>query len=134
MKVHRLGLWSLLAMLAATLPAAAQVGHPVKGSWSGYWGPSAEKKTRILLLLDWVDNQIVGTINPGPKAVKIDKAELDVATWTLTLEANMPSANGQTARFVTTGKLENLGSWTNRTYSGTYRLGDERGTFIVTLN
>jgi hypothetical protein len=38
------------------------------------------------------------------------------------------------ARYVATGTLENLGSWTNRRYSGTYRHGDERGTFLVTLN
>ncbi len=41
----------------------------------------------------------------------------------------MPTGNGRTARYVTTGKIENLGSWTNRRYSGTYELGSERGTF-----
>jgi hypothetical protein len=131
---RRLVLGFSLAMLTATLPIDAQVGHPAKGSWSGYWGPSPEKKNRILLVLDWVDNQIVGTVNPGPKGVKIDKASLDVSTWTLTIEANMPAADGRTARWITTGKLENLGSWTNRTYTGTYRFGDERGTFNLALN
>jgi hypothetical protein len=116
------------------LPAGAQVGHPVKGSWSGYWGTSDAQKKRVLLLLDWQDNEIVGTINPGPNAVKIDKATLDVDSWTLTLEANMPTTAGNTARWVTTGKVENLGSWTNRRYSGTYELGAEHGTFIVALN
>lgn len=125
---------ALLAAFTGAFPAIAQVGHPAKGSWSGYWGTSNDTKNRILLLLDWVDNEIVGTINPGPKAVEIGKTNLDVSTWTLTLEADMPTADGRTARFVTTGKLENLGSWTNRTYSGTYVLGTERGTFIVTLN
>jgi hypothetical protein len=132
--MRKLSLGFALALLTAALPAAAQVGHPAKGSWSGYWGPSPEKKNRILLVLDWVDNQIVGTINPGPKGVKLDKATLDVSTWTLTIEANMPAADGRSARYVATGKLENLGSWTNRTYSGTYRFGDERGTFKVALN
>jgi hypothetical protein len=125
--------WMLLGV-ALALPAVAQVGHPAKGSWSGYWGPSEAQKKRILLLLDWRDNEIVGTINPGPNAVPIDKAELDVATWTLTLEARMPTGNGRTERYVTKGKLENLGSWTNRRYSGTYELGSEQGTFVVALN
>jgi hypothetical protein len=123
----------LLSLVVATAPALAQVGHPVKGSWSGYWGPSEAQKKRILLLLDWKNNEIVGTINPGPNAVKIDKATLDVSTWTLTLEAEMPTG-GQKAHYVTTGKIENLGSWTNRRYSGTYELGPEHGTFIVALN
>ena len=134
MAVRGITLWLVTAAMAMALPAAAQVGHPAKGSWSGYWGTSPEHKTRILLLLDWVDNQIVGTINPGEKAVKIDKANLDVSTWTLTIEANMPTSDGKTARYVATGKLENLGSWTNRTYTGTYQFGAEHGTIKVALN
>jgi len=131
---HRLVAITSLLMTLAAAAALAQAGHPVKGSWSGYWGPSEAQKRRILLVLDWKDNEIVGTINPGPDGVKIDKATLDVATWTLRLEANMPSAGGKTARYVTTGKLENLGSWNNRRYSGTYELGSEHGTFAVALN
>ena len=123
----------LLACLAA-VQAAAQVGHPAKGSWSGYWGPSETERRRVLLLLEWVDNEIRGTINPGRNGVQIDRAELDVSTWTLTIEADMPFADGGSGRYVATGKLENLGSWTNRRYSGTYRHGDETGTFLVTLN
>jgi hypothetical protein len=126
----------LLAGLAIALPAVSQLGHPAKGSWSGYWGPDDGDQRRMLLLLDWADNRISGTINPGPHAVKIDRADLDVSTWTLTIEADMPveGDSGPTARFVATGKLENLGSWTNRRYSGTYRLGDETGTFLLTIN
>jgi hypothetical protein len=121
--------------LAAALPVLAQTGHPVKGTWSGYWGPNENQPHRILLQMDWVDRQIVGTINPGPHAVKIDKADLDVTDWTLTIEANMPrDSGGGTARWVATGKLENLGSWTNRRYSGTYRFGNETGKFVVALN
>ena len=126
----------LVATMALGLAgsALAQVGHPVKGSWSGYWGTSDTDKTRILLVLDWHDNRITGTINPGPKQVPIRNAELDVSSWTLKLEADMPKANGQTAPFVVTGKLTNLGSWTTRTYSGSYVFGDEHGKFTVTIN
>jgi hypothetical protein len=131
MKSFSIGL--LLAAGVATA-ALAQVGHPAKGSWSGYWGTSDASKRRILLLLDWRDRQISGVINPGPNQVPIDKAELDVTTWTLELEAQMPTASGGKARFVTTGQLTNLGSWTTRTYSGTYVFGDETGRFTVTLN
>ena len=88
---HTIG---MLAVLAAAGPALSQVGHPVKGSWSGYWGPSRDDRTRMLLVLDWEDNEIVGTINPGPNAVPIERAELDLSTWTLTLEAKMPVGTG----------------------------------------
>jgi hypothetical protein len=66
--------------------------------------------------------------------VPVDKADLDVNTWTLRLEAAMPTSGGGKAPFVTTGKLTTLGSWTMRTYSGTYTFGTETGKFTVTLN
>ena len=128
---------SFLGLLFATTlatAALAQVGHPAKGSWSGYWGTSEASKKRILLVLDWRDQKITGVINPGPNQVPIDKADLNVDTWTLRLEAAMPTSGGGKAPFVTTGKLTNLGSWTTRTYSGTYTLGTETGKFTVTLN
>jgi len=88
----------------------------------------------MFLVLDWENHEIIGTINPGPDAIPIDRAEIDYATWTLTIEADMPRAAGDTARYVATGKLDNLGSWVNRRYSGTYSYGDETGTFLLTLN
>lgn len=136
MMTKKLRLAFLLAGLAMAVPAVSQVGHPAKGSWSGYWGPSDADQRRMLLLLDWEDGQVGGTINPGRNGVEIDGSSLDVSDWTLTIEADMPSVGGSggTDRFVATGKLENLGSWTNRRYSGTYRLGRESGTFSLSLN
>jgi len=123
-----------IAALAVAAPLAAQVGHPAKGSWLGYWGTSADDKTRMLLVLDWEDRQITGTINPGRNRVEVQKAEIDYDTWTLTIEADMPTEGGGTAPFVATGKLENLGSWVNRRYSGTYTHAGEQGVFLLTLN
>jgi hypothetical protein len=120
------------ALVAGT--AGAQVGHPAKGSWLGYWGPTEREQHRIFLVLDWENREIVGTINPGPNAVPVERAEIDYATWTMTIEAQMPLESGGTAPYVATGKLENLGSWVNRRFSGTYRHGDETGTFLLTLN
>jgi hypothetical protein len=133
--IVRVGELVLGLLLALTvLPASSQVGHPAKGAWLGFWGPSETNRRRILLALDWRDRQVVGTMNPGPNAVELDRVEIDYDTWTMTIEAEMPLANGRTARYVATGKLENLGSWVNRRYSGTYRHGDETGTFTLTLN
>ncbi len=134
MRAGTVRLLCLAACLVAAVPASSQVGHPAKGSWSGYWGPGESDRRRFLLLLDWVGNEIIGTINPGPNAVQIDQAELDVSTWTLRIEADMPLSDGTNGRYVATGSLENLGSWTNRRYSGTYRHGDESGTFLLILN
>jgi len=124
-----------VALCAAFVaPAPAQVGHPVKGSWLGYWGPNPETQRRIVLLLNWDNREIVGTINPGKKAAKITRATIDYATWILTIESDMPAASGRNEHWVATGKMENLGSWTNRRYSGTYKHGTETGKFSVTLH
>ena len=129
-------IFTLIAALVIALPALSQVGHPAKGSWSGYWGPSDSEQRRMLLVLDWRNNEISGTINPGRNAATISKSSLDVSSWTLSIEADMPVARGsdQKAHFVATGKLENLGSWSNRKYEGTYRFGNETGTFSLTIN
>ena len=119
--------------LSFSLPGAAQIGHPAKGSWSGFYGPNGSDQNRFRLLLNWTDQEITGVLNPGRRGISLDKVELDYSTWTMTLEAEMP-VDGGTARFVVTGKLENLGSWTNRLYSGTYTLGGESGEFRLSLN
>ncbi|HEX7082318.1 MAG TPA: hypothetical protein VF329_15020 [Gammaproteobacteria bacterium] len=134
MKVGSFRAFVVAGALAATLPALAQTGHPAKGSWIGYWGPSEAEGKRMLLVLDWENREIVGTINPGRNGVPIDSAEIDYSTWTMTLEAQMPTEDGGTETWVATGKLENLGSWTNRRYVGTYRLGDETGRFALIMN
>ena len=123
-----------LLVLGFAAAATAQVGHPAKGSWLGYWGPSEDEQRRLRLLLDWKEREVTGTINPGRNAVAIDRTEVDYDTWTLTIEAEMPGADGSPARFVATGVLDNLGSWTNRRYRGTYVHGDEEGTFELALN
>lgn len=131
----RLRLLAVFAVcLGVALPAAAQVGHPLKGSWSGYWGPDSKDQHRILLLIHWDHDKLSGVINPGPKAVPIKHMSMDYDNWMLTVDADMPMSNGKTAQWVAKGKVENLGSWTNRTYSGTYQFGSEKGTFKVVLN
>lgn len=121
--------------MALAAPAWAQTGHPAKGTWLGYWGPDDETQRRIVLLLDWEARQVTGQINPGEAAVPLTRADIDYDNWTMVLEADMPaSGSGEPERWVATGKIENLGSWTNRRYSGSYTYGDETGEFQVTLN
>ena len=77
-------LWMVIAIVALSgaLPAA-QYGHPLKGTWSGDWGPNKETRNRVLLELHWDGKAITGTINPGPKAVQLQKASLDPSTWSV---------------------------------------------------
>ena len=132
MKGRMVRLLCLVACFAVALPVFSQAGHPLKGSWSGDWGFPGHRN-RVLLLLDWDGVELTGTINPGPNAIEIDKAELDPSTWTVTIEAMVPF-HGELTPYFMEGTVENLGSWTNRTITGTWRHGDTDGDFIVTLN
>jgi hypothetical protein len=122
----------LLVSFAGGIPAA-QYGHPLKGTWSGDWGPDKETRHRLLLDLNWDGKTITGTINPGPNAVPLQKASLDPAAWTVRLEAEGRGASGATVRYLVEGKLENLGSY-RRLLTGTWTQGGQRGDFRLTRN
>jgi len=79
-----------------------------------------------MVLMDWDGKAITGTINPGPQAVPITKAELNPDDWTLHIEGGTGAA-----RIVLDGKFENL-TWLARSLAGAYTRGNQRGTFKIT--
>src|SRR5688572_33512961 len=113
--------------------AAAQYGHPLKGSWSGDWGPAKDTRNRLLLELNWDGKAVTGTINPGPNAVPLQKASLDPSNWTVRFEAEAKDRSGQMIRYVIEGRLENLGSY-NRVMTGTWTQGSVKGDFRLVRN
>ena len=123
----------LLVALAIASPAAAQFGHPLKGTWSGDWGATKANRTRILLDLNWDGKAITGTINPGPNAVTLQKATLDPSNWAVHLEAEGKDAGGKAVRYIVDGKLENIGAY-QRVMTGTWTQGDKKGEFRVVRN
>jgi hypothetical protein len=123
---------ALIALLLAA-PALAQFGHPLKGTWSGDWGPTKDSRTRILLELHWDGKAITGTINPGPKAVAIKKAELNPDTWGVHVEGEGKDAAGAVVRYVIDGKLENIGAY-QRILSGIWTEGGKKGDFRLVRN
>lgn len=124
---------AFLASFAVTLTAWAQFGHPLKGSWSGDWGTSKESRNRVLLDLQWDGKAITGTINPGTDGVRLTKATLDAANWTVSLEADAKDKSGAAVRYVIEGKLQNLGS-SYRVMTGTWSQGGVKGDFTITRN
>ena len=123
---------ALIALLLAA-PALAQFGHPLKGTWSGDWGPAKDNRTRILLELHWDGKALTGAINPGPRAVPIRKAELSPDTWGVHIEAEGKDAAGAVVRYVIDGKLENIGAY-QRILSGTWTEGGKKGDFRLVRN
>lgn len=127
----RLGFVAACVVLGATV--SAQFGHPLKGSWSGDWGPDAERRTRVLLQMNWDGKAITGALNPGANALPLTRASLDADTWMVHLEAERRDAAGTTIRTVIDGKLENIGSY-RRVLSGTWIEGATKGDFRLVLN
>jgi hypothetical protein len=87
----------LVAVVFALLPAIAfaQFGHPLKGQWSGEWGPKASP-SRLLLDIAWDGKQLTGTINPGTdsegtfKTVTIDYSA--VTSWKVRIDGEVKEA------------------------------------------
>jgi hypothetical protein len=123
----------LFATFAVAAPGSAQYGHPLKGSWSGDWGTSKDTRHRVLLDLHWDGKAITGTINPGTDSVRLTKATLDPATWTVTLEAEAKDEAGRAVSYRIQGTLSNLGSY-NRLLTGTWHQDGVTGDFRLTRN
>ena len=123
----------LMAALAMAVPASAQFGHPLKGTWSGDWGPSKENRTHVVLELNWDGKAITGRINPGPTEVPLRTAMLDPSSWTVHLEAERKDPSGSVIRYVIDGTLENIGAY-QRFITGTWSQGAVKGDFKVVRN
>ena len=123
----------LSACLAAAATAAAQYGHPLKGTWSGDWGPTKDNRTHVLLDIRWDGKALAGTLNPGPTAAPLQKLTLDADAWTIHFEADGKDTSGVVVHFVVDGKLENIGAF-QRSITGTWTQGPVKGDFKVTRN
>src|SRR5262249_6427784 len=123
---------SLVALLFAA-SALAQFGHPLKGTWSGDWGPTKENRTHVVLEFNWDGKVINGNVNPGPRADAFKKAELNPDTWGVHVEADGRDAAGASVHYVIDGKLENIGAY-QRVLSGTWTEGGKKGDFRVVRN
>jgi hypothetical protein len=124
MRLPVLRVLTFAACVLAAASAPAQYGHPLKGSWSGDWGPTKAQRTRVLLQMQWDGKAVTGAINPGPNAVPLTRASLDPDTWQVHLEAN---------GIVIDGRLENIGS-AHRVLSGTWTQAGAKGDVRLVRN
>ena len=126
-----------IVALTLVLPvvAQAQFGHPLKGQWSGQWGP-ANSPSRLLLDLHWDGKEITGVINPGPEAATIKSVNVDYTdptAWVVKMTAEGKDASGKPVQISVDGKLENIGAYT-RLFHGTWIQSGKKGEFTVTRN
>ena len=131
--MRRVRLATGLVCLAVPIVASAQFGHPLKGTWSGDWGPGKDNRTRVLLDIQWDGKALTGTINPGPNGVPLKVATLNAETWSVHFEADGKDRSSNPIHYVINGKVENIGAY-QRFIAGTWSQGSVKGDFKVTRN
>jgi hypothetical protein len=120
----------LLGSVALALPAAAQEGHPLKGSWLGTWTGNTVHGADVVVVLNWDGKVITGTINPGTDNIPIKNATLNPETWAVHLEADAKDKSGKALTYVIDGKIENL-PLANRSITGTWKNQQQNGAFKI---
>jgi hypothetical protein len=122
-------------IVAVPALAAAQFGHPLKGQWSGEWGPK-DNPSRLLLDIHWDGKELTGRINPGtPAEGTLKKVTIDyspVTSWKVQIDAEAMDG-GKVVPIRVDGTLENLGAY-YKVFHGTWTQGSQKGEFTVTRN
>ena len=107
---------------------AAQEGHPLVGTWSGDWGPTATHRNQVTIVMNWDGKNVTGIINPGPDVIPMKVVTLDSRTWTVHIEADAKDSAGNPVHFVVDGKLDDILSY-HRTLAGSWSHGNVKGDF-----
>jgi len=113
-----------VAVCLLAVPALAQEGHPLKGSWLGTWTGNKVHGNDVLLVMTWDGKNVTGTINPGTDNIAIKNATLNPEGWLVHIEADAKDKSGQPIAYTIDGKIENL-PLANRIVTGTWK--DSRG-------
>jgi hypothetical protein len=120
-----------IACAAAIVPALAQEGHPLTGTWSGDWGSTPTQRTHLTLVMSWDGKNVTGTINPGPNAISLGSVILDVTNWTVRIEADGKDQTGKAVHISAEGKIDDLAS-AHRKLTGTWTQAGVKGDFRLT--
>lgn len=127
---NRVLLWVCGLCLSAALLGLAQEGHPLTGTWAGDSGVTATGRRHLTIVMDWDGSNLTGTINPGPDAIPIKSIYLDVATWTVRIQADAKDAAGDPVHITAEGRIQDLGS-PHRKIVGTWREDAKQGDFTI---
>jgi hypothetical protein len=114
---------------------SAQFGHPLKGQWSGQWGP-ADSPKRLLLDLHWDGKEITGVVNPGDEKATVKAVTFDYSNpsaWKVKLTAEGKDKSGKPVAISVDGTLENIGAY-SKLFHGTWTEAGQKGEFTLTRN
>src|SRR5262249_22159804 len=122
---------ALLAVACLSVATSAQEGHPLTGTWHGSWGPNAQNRSDVTMVLTWDGERIDGLVNPGPDSVKLQQAALDPSQWAIHFELDLKDKAGKLNHVVIDGKIDDV-TLIRRSIIGTWKQGNTEYDFKMT--
>ena len=113
-------------LLAACASKTAGSTATPSGTWSGDYGPDAERREPVKLELRWQESNLRGVIQAGVRELPVTKASFKPETGAIMMEFDAQGNNGQTVHYVIEGKVE------GNAMSGTWNHDNQRGDFRLT--
>jgi hypothetical protein len=115
-----------LAVLSACAPKTTELSTaPPSGTWSGDYGPDADRRDPVTLDLRWEKTTLRGTVHAGPRSLDVSQALFKPDTGAISIQFDA-QANGRNVHYVIDGKVDG-----NR-MSGTWSHDGQQGDFRVT--
>jgi hypothetical protein len=116
-----------LLLLSACASKPAVSGGPPSGTWSGDYGPDADRRDPVKLDLRWEATTLRGTVHAGPRELEVSKASFTPDTGAITLEFEA-QANGRPVHYVIEGKVDGnkmAGTWSHDGQQGDFKMTKE---------
>src|SRR5262249_524482 len=113
----------LLLASCGSKPVAA--GEPPSGTWSGDYGPDAERRENIRLELTWEGCDLRVVVHAAIRDLPVCKAQFKPETGAITMEFEAQGNGGQIVHYVIDGKVQGntmSGTWTHDVQRGDFRL------------
>jgi hypothetical protein len=111
---------------SATPAAPATSANPPSGTWSGDYGPNADRREHIRVDLRWEGAELRGMVYAGARSLDLTRASFQPDTGAITMEFNAQGNNGQMVHYTIEGKVE------GNTMSGTWKHATQNGDFRIT--
>ena len=118
----------LLAACGSKPPEAATSAAPPSGSWSGDYGPDADRRDPVRLDLRWENTNLRGSVHAGVRDLPLTGVSFKPDTGAIIMQFDAQGNNGQTVHYVIEGKVE------GEAMSGTWSHDGQRGDFRLRKN
>ena len=121
----KLFLLAVLFYLTACASKPASSTDPPSGTWSGDYGPDAERREQIRLDLKWEDSNLRGVVRAGFRDLPVSKMSFKPESGAITMEFDAQGNNGQTVHYIIEGIVKGdamAGTWSHDGQRGDFRL------------